>query len=159
MTAWEAALDSTKIERRVAEFVDACRRQGVKATHQRIEILRELVATQEHPDAETICARVRQRIPTISLDTVYRTLRMLEDKRVIARVGSMWDRTRFDANTDRHHHFICCECGTISDFYSDALDRFPVPHKVAEMGSVDWVYVELRGRCRKCQSGATNHTQ
>jgi Fur family transcriptional regulator, peroxide stress response regulator len=150
-------LDGSKIERRVAEFVDACHRQGVKATHQRTEILRELVATQEHPDAETIYARVRQRIPTISLDTVYRTLRMLEDKGVIARVGATRDRARFDANTDRHHHFVCRECGTIGDFYSDVLDLFPVPHDVAEMGSVDWVYVELRGRCRQCQAGPKNH--
>jgi Fur family transcriptional regulator, peroxide stress response regulator len=147
-------LDSTEIERRVAEFVDACRRQGIKATHQRTEILRELVATQEHPDAETIYNRVRRRIPTISLDTVYRTLRTLEDMGAIARVGSMRDRVRFDANTDRHHHFVCRECGMIGDFCSDVLDRFQVPPEAAEMGTVDWVYVELRGRCRKCQAGA-----
>jgi len=147
-------LDNSEIERRVAEFVDACRRQGVKATHQRIEILRELLATQEHPDAETIYDRVRQRIPTISLDTVYRTLRTLEDMGAITRVGSMQDRARFDANADRHHHFVCCECGMIGDVYSDVLDRFPVPRELAEMGSVDWVYVELRGRCQKCQARA-----
>ena len=98
---------SKQAEKRVADFVEVCRRQGVKATHQRTEILRELAGTQEHPDAETIYARVRQRIPAISLDTVYRTLRLLEEKGVIARVGSMRDRTRFDANTDRHHHFVC----------------------------------------------------
>ena len=69
-------------------------------------------------------------------------------------LGSMRDRTRFDANTDRHHHFVCCECGMIGDFYSEVLDRFPVPREVAEMGSVDGVYVELRGRCRKCQGRA-----
>lgn len=147
-------MDNSTIEHRVAEFVDACHRQGVKATHQRTEILRELVATQEHPDAETIYTRVRRRIPTISLDTVYRTLRLLEDKGVIARVGSIRDRTRFDPNTDRHHHFVCEECGMIGDFYSEVLDRFPVPRDVAAMGSVDRVYVELRGRCRKCQAGA-----
>lgn len=144
-------MDSQKTVRSVAEFVDACRRQGVKATHQRTEILRELVGTTEHPDAETLFRRVRQRIPAISLDTVYRTLKLLEDKGIISRVRSMGDRARFDANTDRHHHFVCCECGMIGDFYSDVLDRFPVPRKVAEMGCVDGVYVELRGRCRKCQ--------
>jgi Fur family transcriptional regulator, peroxide stress response regulator len=122
-------------------------------THQRLEILRELIATQEHPDAETIHRRVRQRLPTISLDTVYRTLRTLEEMGAISRVGSMQDRARFDAVTDRHHHFVCRGCGAISDFYSDELDRFPVPREVAEMGSVDWVYVELRGLCRQCQSG------
>lgn len=121
-----------------------------------MEILRELVATQEHPDAETIYARVRQRIPTISLDTVYRTLRMLEDLGIIARVGTMQDRARFDANTERHHHFVCCECGTISDFYSDVLDRLPIPPEVVEMGNVNSVHVELRGHCGKCQPGPKN---
>ena len=44
----------------------------------------------------------------------------------------------------------------IGDFYSDVLDRFPVPREVAEMGNVDSVYVELRGHCGKCQPGAKN---
>ncbi len=147
-------MDSAATVRRVAEFVDACRRQGVKATHQRTEILRELAGTDEHPDAETVYQRVRRRIPAISLDTVYRTLKLLEERGVISRVGSTRDRARFDANTDRHHHFVCSECGMIGDFYSDALDRFPVPRQVAEMGSVEGVYVELRGRCRTCQTRA-----
>ena len=144
-------IPSEQVEKRVAEFLAICRRQGVKATHQRTEILRELAGSEEHPDAETILARVRQRIPAISVDTVYRTLRLLEDSGVIARVGSIRDRARFDANTDRHHHFVCTECGMIGDFYSDAMDRFPVPREVSEMGSVEGVYVELRGVCRTCK--------
>jgi len=143
-----------QVEKRVADFLEICRRQGVKATHQRTEILRELAGSEEHPDAETILTRVRQRVPTISVDTIYRTLRLLEDSGVIARVGSMRDRARFDANTDRHHHFVCTECEMIGDFYSDAMDQFPVPQEVSEMGSVEGVYVELRGICRKCKQKA-----
>jgi len=144
-----------QVEKRVADFLEICRRQGVKATHQRTEILRELAGSEEHPDAETILVRVRQKIPAISVDTIYRTLRLLEDSGVIARVGSIRDRTRFDANTDRHHHFVCTECGMIGDFYSDAMDRLPVPREVSEMGSIAGVYVELRGVCRKCKQKAT----
>jgi len=143
-----------QIEKRIAEFLDICRRQGVKATHQRTEILRELAGSDEHPDAETIHARVRKKIPAISVDTIYRTLRLLEEKGVIARVGAIRDRTRFDGNTDRHHHFVCTECGMIGDFYSNAMDRVPVPPEVSEMGSVEGVYVELRGICRKCRQKA-----
>ena len=144
-----------RVEKRVAEFLAICRRQGVKATHQRTEILRELAGSEEHPDAETILARVRQKIPAISVDTIYRTLRLLEERGAIARVGSMRDRARFDANTDRHHHFVCTECGMIGDFYSDAMDRLSAPREVSEMGVVEGVYVELRGVCRKCQQKAT----
>lgn len=143
-----------QVEKRVADFIEICRRQGVKATHQRTEILRELAGSEEHPDAETILTRVRHRVPALSVDTIYRTLRLLEDSGVIARVGSMRDRARFDANTDRHHHFFCTECEMIGDFYSDAMDQVPVPQEVSEMGSVEGVYVELRGICRKCKQKA-----
>jgi len=139
----------------MGRFAATCRRHGVKATHQRMEVLRELAATGEHPDAKTIHERVRQRIPAISLDTVYRTLKLLEARGAISRVGSTRDRARFDANTARHHHFVCSECGMIGDFYSDALDRLPVPPEVAEMGRVEGVHVELRGRCRNCQNRAS----
>lgn len=144
-----------KTERRITEFLEICRRQGVKATYQRTEILRELAGSDEHPDAQTILARVRQRIPVISADTIYRTLRLLEDQGVIARVSSMRDRARFDANTDRHHHFVCTKCGMIGDFYSNAMDRLTVPKEVSKIGSVEGVCVELRGICRKCKQKAS----
>ena len=140
-----------QVSKRVVDFVSACRQRGIKVTHQRTEILRELAGTEEHPDAETIYARVRQRLPTISLDTVYRTLRLLQENRVISRVGFPKERARFDANNDRHHHFVCSDCGLVRDFYSDALDHFPPPGEVTEMGSVDAVYVEMRGRCLECR--------
>lgn len=149
-------IDGEQVERRVADFIEACRRRGVKATHQRSEILRELAGSKEHPDAETIHARVRTRIPAISVDTVYRTLKLLENQGVIARVGSMRDRTRFDPNMDRHHHFVCTVCGGIGDVYSEGLDRMPVPAEVSGMGRVDGVYVEWRGRCRTCQRKTKN---
>jgi Fur family transcriptional regulator, peroxide stress response regulator len=146
-------LNSLKTEERLAEFVDACRQQGIKATHQRREIFRELVQTKEHPDAKTLYDRVRQRVPAVSLDTVYRTLKLFEEKGIIWRVGTTQGNARYDANTDPHGHFICSECGMIWDVHSEALNRFTVPHEVAEIGSVDTVCLQLRGRCWKCQAG------
>jgi Fur family peroxide stress response transcriptional regulator len=141
----------TIVEERLSRFIAACRELGLKVTHQRTEIFRELAATNEHPDAETIYERVHARIPALSLDTVYRTLRTLEEHGVVARVGSMRDRARFDANTDRHHHFVCTQCGLVSDFYSDELDGFDPPEDVQRVGEVASVYVELRGICRACR--------
>lgn len=141
-----------KIEKRVAEFVAACKKCGIKATHQRIEIMRQLVATDEHPDAESVYKCVRKLIPTISLDTVYRTLRMFEDNGIVSRVGSIKDRARFDANKDSHHHFVCSKCGIVRDFYSEEFNQFHSPPKVMEMGSVNTIYIELRGVCKKCES-------
>jgi Fur family transcriptional regulator, peroxide stress response regulator len=144
-------MEAKQVEERVKGFPNVCRRYGVKATHQRAEIYRELVGTNEHPDAETIYTRVRKRIPEISLDTVYRTLRLLEKKGLITRVGSLGEKTRFDANTNRHHHFVCTECGFIGDIYNEEWNNIPAPNKVGTMGTVNSIHVELRGLCKTCQ--------
>lgn len=137
-------------EKHLKAFVQVCRAHGIKATHQRMEIYRELARTEEHPDVETIFKSVRRRIPAISLDTVYRTLRLLEEKGVISRVGSLGERTRFDANISRHHHFICEQCGMVRDFYSEELSTFPPPREVQTLGAVQSVHVEMRGLCSQC---------
>jgi Fur family peroxide stress response transcriptional regulator len=144
-------IEAKEVERRTKVFSGICRRYGVKATHQRSEIYRELAGTNEHPDAETIYAQVRKRIPAISLDTVYRTLRLLEKKGLISRVGSFGEKTRFDANTDRHHHFVCTRCGFIGDIYNEEWDDFRAPSDVMAMGTVNSVHIELRGLCKVCQ--------
>jgi Fur family peroxide stress response transcriptional regulator len=144
-------MEAKQVEERVKGFPNVCRRYGVKATHQRAEIYRELAGTDEHPDAETLYTRVRKRIPEISLDTVYRTLRLLEKKGLITRVGSLGEKTRFDANTNRHHHFVCTECGFIGDIYNEEWNNIPAPNKVGTMGTVNSIHVELRGLCKTCQ--------
>jgi Fur family peroxide stress response transcriptional regulator len=133
------------------DFAAACRRRGLKLTHQRTEVFRELSATDEHPDAETLYRRVRRRIPAISRDTVYRTLATLEEQGLIRRAETYTGAARFDANTEQHHHFVCVRCGRVSDFYSDALDRLRVPRSVAALGTVESAHVQVRGICRACR--------
>jgi Fur family peroxide stress response transcriptional regulator len=50
-------------------FVETCREKGLKATHQRMEIFRELAGSEAHPDAEAVYQNVRQRVPAISRDS------------------------------------------------------------------------------------------
>ena len=146
-----------ELEKRISQFSEVSRRHGDKVTRQRTEIYRELAKTQEHPDAETIYRRVRKRIPSISLDTVYRTLRLLEDEGLISRVGSISERTRFDANADRHHHFVCTECGFIGDVYNEEWNTLKSPKDVTLMGKVDSIHVELRGLCNTCRRKKLNN--
>jgi len=143
-------IEAKEVEKRTKIFSEICRRYGVKATHQRTEIYRELAGTHEHPDAETIYSRVRERIPSISRDTVYRTLRLFEKEGLISRVSSLAERTRFDANTDRHHHFICTECGFIGDVYNEEWNNVRPPKDLMAMGTVNSIHVELRGLCNVC---------
>ena len=111
-----------EVEACMERFEQVCRDAGAKLTHQRMEIFREVAQSGDHPDAETVFQGVRQRIPSLSLDTVYRALWLLSDLGLITTLGPPRGRTRFDANLTRHHHFVCSNCGLTRDFYSDDFD-------------------------------------
>jgi Fur family transcriptional regulator, peroxide stress response regulator len=143
-------VSQAEVEHRVQEFAQVCRRRGMKVTHQRREIFRELAASVEHPDAETVYQVVAQRVPSISRDTVYRTLATLETEGLIRKVSPLVERARYDANLDRHHHFVCMVCGLVRDFYSDELDRLPLPPAAKTFGEIESAQVEVRGICSAC---------
>jgi len=139
-----------EIQERMTRFKAAIRRAGVKLTHQRLQIFAEVARTGGHPDAETVYRAVRKRLPTVSLDTVYRTLWLLLDLDVITTLGPPRERVRFDANMRAHHHFVCTHCGLARDFYSPAFDALEIPAAVKALGRVDRTLVEVRGRCARC---------
>ncbi len=140
-------------DRVVTAFKEACVRRNLRTTHQRLEIFRELSATGEHPDAITIYRRVRKRIPTISLDTVYRNLKLLAEYGLISIVGMSDERLRFDANMTRHHHFSCVRCGMIRDFYSVRLNALKMPEEAKAFGDTVSLHVEVKGVCDTCIAG------
>jgi len=146
------ALSRDELERRVTALREACRRSGIKLTHQRVEIFREVARSEEHPDVETIFRRVRKRLTTISLNTVYSNLQLLEKLGLLSRLESLCHRVRFDANTDAHHHFICSRCGSIRDFYSQEMDELRVPKEARSLGQVRSFHLLVRGICSKCRS-------
>ncbi|MBE0533861.1 MAG: transcriptional repressor [Rhodospirillales bacterium] len=136
-------------------FQRVCREAGAKLTPQRLEIFREVAATGDHPDAETIYRRVRKRMPTVSLDTIYRTLWLLVDLGIIQTLGAGGrERARFDANLDPHHHFVCVQCGSTRDFYSKDFDALALPDSLREIGRVEATHVEARGVCLDCAGKA-----
>ena len=140
-----------EVARRVEQFSDALRSAGFRLTHQRLEVVREVALTDAHPDADCVFRRVRERVPTISLDTVYRTLGTLVDLGLVDRVSGVTSTARYDANTTQHHHFICTQCGLIRDIESgEQLGGLGIPAPAVEVERVDSVEVRLRGVCREC---------
>jgi len=140
-----------EIRSRLARFREELKRSGVKATHQRLEIFREVIGSDEHPGVETVYRGVRRRIPSVSLDTVYRTLWLLLQRGLIDTLGPSHNRVRFDGNVRPHHHFICRRCGRVFDFTSRAFDELAVPSEVKAWGSVERAHVELKGVCGRCR--------
>ena len=143
-------IGNVEIGRRLERFQAACRRAGVKLTHQRLEIFREIAASLEHPDAESVFRGVQARIPTVSLDTVYRTLWLLDGLGLITTLGPRRESVRFDPNLEHHHHYVCVQCGLAKDFESAELNVLAIPNSVKKFGSVMATHVEVRGLCTAC---------
>ena len=138
------------LHRRMNHLKERLRSSGVKLTHQRMEIFREVAMSEEHPDAEKIYNRVRKRLPSISLDTIYRTLWSLLDLGLITTLGQPRKTVRFDANMKLHHHFVCTRCGMTRDFYSKKLDRLKIPGSEEILETVQRTQVEVSGICMNC---------
>lgn len=146
-------LTADERRQRMAHFVNELKRNGIKLTQQRMEVFRELLKSQDHPDAEAIFKAVRKRMPTISQDTVYRTMWMLLDIGLIGILNNLHAKTRFDANISAHHHFICVRCGIARDFVCEELDNFPLSDAVASLGIAQNTRVEVKGLCLRCSKG------
>jgi Fur family transcriptional regulator, peroxide stress response regulator len=131
-------------------FETACRKAGLRLTHQRLEVYRELAKSTDHPSAEILHQRLRRSIPTISLDTVYRTLTTLAGHRLINKVDTIESQARFEATILRHHHLICSKCKEIMDFQWQSIDTTPLPAEIKGWGRIDTTNVVVYGICNNC---------
>ena len=139
----------------------ACRAHGLKLTHQRTEVYRTLAGSETHPSVEEIYRQVRRRIPSISPDTVYRTLDTLQRIGLIGRFNGPDGRARFDATIESHQHLVCTQCGRIEDIHWEELENLSLPDR-PDWSNLALVQVELNGLCRVCQertrpAGSTRH--
>lgn len=94
---------------------------GLKATHPRIVVLKELMESADHPTAESIYERVREDNPSISKGSVYRVLDVLVDASLIQQVSVRSGSKRYDANMSPHAHIYCLNTHKIQDYYDDEL--------------------------------------
>ena len=123
---------------------------GLRLTHQRLMIYQDLTDSHDHPSAEDIYKRVRRKVPTISLDTVYRTLATLEEQGLIVRLRVFEDRGRYDADLSPHHHLICSKCKKIADFQWSVFEQTDIPAQHAEWGRIMRKDLIMTGICREC---------
>ena len=105
------------LQQKLEELKTICQEKGMRLTQQRIEIYKEVASSCEHPDAETVYEAVKHKLPTVSIDTVYRTLASLEELNMIFRVDNQLPKARFDADKTPHHHFLCVQCNEVYDIF------------------------------------------
>lgn len=125
------------------------REKGLRVTQQRVAVLEYLLGTPRHPTAEEIEAGVNSVVPTASRASVYNVLHSLRERGLIDELVLDDAVARYDANLDRHHHFICRACGTVEDVPWQTFREAPHP-RFADGRRVEDYAVTLRGICPRC---------
>jgi len=104
---------------------DAVRRQleehGIQPSAQRLAIADYVLRTQEHPSADQVWEVVRARVPMVSRATVYNTLNLFVQKKLLRELILAEGKVVFDPKTERHHHFVDQKTGDIHDVPWDAV--------------------------------------
>jgi Fur family peroxide stress response transcriptional regulator len=146
------AASTRENQERIEAFRARCHAVGLKITPQRTAVYKALLESNEHPSAEALFRRVRRVLPSISLDTVNRTLLTLSEIGVAFVIEGSGDAKRFDANLKNHQHFKCLKCRRIIDFHHEPFDRIDVPENLAARFTVLRKTVYLEGLCDLCKN-------
>ena len=130
-------------------YESVLRRAGVRITRQRQVILRVLSEAEDHPDAMEIFNRSSAIDSSVSLTTVYRTMKLLEEKGAIHRHAFEGGPSRFEHADQAHHdHLIDLDTGDVIEFRSDRIEA--LQREIAEeLGyEIEHHRLELYGRRR-----------
>ncbi len=101
-----------------------CHELGLRVTGPRRVIMQVLAEARDHPDVNELHRRIAAIDPSISLATVYRTVKVLEDKAILARHTFGDGKARYEsADQDHHDHLIDIDTGKIIEFRSDEIER------------------------------------
>jgi Fur family ferric uptake transcriptional regulator len=103
-----------------------CIDAGLKMTGQRRVILKTLESSADHPSVDSVFERSKAIDPSISIATVYRTLSLLEEMDIIIRREFNESFSRYDTNTEHHHHLIDMETGEVIEFKNEELEKIKI---------------------------------
>lgn len=103
------------------------REHGITPTHQRMEIAQVLFARQAHLSADQILAMVNTRHAETSKATVYNTLRLLVDKKLVRELIVDPARIVYDPNTTPHHHLYDVVSGQLTDIPAGEIEVLGLP--------------------------------
>jgi len=133
------------------QIVASLRDEGFRVTPQRVAIVDYLLKTEDHPSAELIHKVIRKRYPMVSLSTIYKTLELLKEKKLVNEI-EVEGEARFDAHTDEHINLVCMNCGKIDDIDEDSLREIQAKAARKSKYLIVKGSFELFGYCSNCKS-------
>jgi Fur family transcriptional regulator, peroxide stress response regulator len=100
---------------RFTELITALKERNFRLTPQRVELVRLIAASEDHPSAAQLFTKINTQFPTMSQATVYKTLDLLKELNQVLEINLGNDR-HYDGNRPHPHpHLICMKCNKIVD--------------------------------------------
>ncbi|MDY6836078.1 MAG: transcriptional repressor [Chloroflexota bacterium] len=130
--------------------VHGCHNMNHRRSKQRETILRILRSTKSHPTAEWIYDQTRMEMPSISLGTVYRNLKLLKDSGEILQLDITPSFSRYDGNPENHYHFRCEACDRVYDVDMPIISNIDDEVTQSTGFRVSHHILEFRGICQDC---------
>jgi Fe2+ or Zn2+ uptake regulation protein len=131
---------------------------GLKVTAPRFAVLEYLETNSTHPSAEQLFADLRERHPSLSLSTVYKTLEAFLGAGLCRRISGESMRLRVDGTLHPHDHAVCRSCGRIFDVAAALYPRSRPPERLPGGLAVTGVRVEYEVICSACAALASSGT-
>lgn len=132
-------------------FRELCRENGIAVTHQR-QVLYETMKTMHgHPSPEEVYARVKKKVPAISLATVYKNIHIFVESGVFREVSLHHGSVRVEMNGEAHHHVVCSMCRKITDIGEKELGFVARRRRLPDGFMVERYAVDVIGVCASCQ--------
>ncbi|MCJ7425467.1 transcriptional repressor [Candidatus Bathyarchaeota archaeon] len=134
-----------------ALIIDTLRKNGYKATTQRIAICRFALHSRDHPTAQRIYNEVRKMHPTVSLATVYKTLQILTEHGLVQELDLPQSQARFDSYVGLHINLVCMQCGNIQDFDDKTAQEMVESVTAKAQFTRTGQRLDIYGMCKTCQ--------
>lgn len=134
-----------------SETIGVLRESGHKMTPQRMMILTSLRHAPGHLSAADIFEQVKAAYPYVDISTVYRTLTVLKDMRLISETHMGGGDATFEwVASERHHHLICRQCNGVTLLNHTYLEKLgsQIEHDVGFHADLD--HFAIFGLCNVC---------
>jgi Fur family transcriptional regulator, peroxide stress response regulator len=136
---------------RFNQMIAALKERDFRLTPQRLELVRLIAASEGHPSASQLYAKIKRRFPTMSQGTVYKTLALLKEMDQVLEIDLRND-SHYDGNRpEPHPHLICIQCNKIIDG-EVSLDPGSLPSLEQATGyQILRQQITLYGLCPDCK--------
>ena len=126
-----------------------CLAKNIRMTSQRQIIIQVIEESDDHPDVDQLYLRSVELDNTISIATVYRTVKLLEEAGLIERLEFGDGRSRYEEAGEHHEHLVDIETGEVHEFYNEELEMLKT--EIAREMGYDLIdhRLELYGKKRK----------